>query len=110
VATIADGNTAMKKFSKSSTLKTHSISKAPMTWTQVVEVGETNYIASDVNITVVVRNHGPGMIGASINDNGAMLKLNAGDLRVIDVVGEFYVANLSNDRGFLEFQFLTSSK
>jgi hypothetical protein len=73
-------------------------------WTIRVQSGETFYVADNIALYVVVKNHGPGMIGIPGRFD-ATQKLIAGALRVSYVVGELMIEGMDDKPALVEMEF-----
>ena len=74
-------------------------------WTIRVQPGETFYIADNIGLFVVIKNHGPGMIGIP-GRNDATEKILAGGLWLMYVVGELTIDGMDDKPALVEMDFL----
>lgn len=75
-------------------------------WTIQVQSGETFYVADNIALYVVLKNHGPGMIGIPGRFD-AIQKLTAGGLWVRFVVGELTIDGMDDKPALVEIDFLS---
>jgi len=73
-------------------------------WSIRVQSGETFYVADNIALYVVIKNHGPGMI-AIPGRFDATQKLIAGALRVSYVVGELMIEGMDDKSALVEMEF-----
>jgi hypothetical protein len=74
-------------------------------WTINVQSGETFYVADNIALYVILRNHGPGMIAVP-GDYGATQKLIAGALWVTFVAGMLTIEGMDDKPALVELDFL----
>jgi len=74
-------------------------------FTMLVQCDKLTYIAGNVELYVVMKNHGPAMINYTAH-NGLEFKLVPGGLWVMTVVGDLFIASLNGAPALLEIEFL----
>jgi hypothetical protein len=74
-------------------------------WTINVQSGETFYVADNISLYLILRNHGPGTIGVP-GRFSATHKLIAGGLWAMFVAGELTIEGMDDKPALVELDFL----